>query len=220
MIELDKITTRYIDLKEYQGKTAPITGRYKGDRLVFSNATGVTLDFDAQVESTHAEDAICFLGAVTDVTIKGKLILNNALTFWDVLNNVDISGIVSKDAHTGIRATQPKPSNNVRIHDCLISFCQYEGIYIGPSYATDSKLTNIKIEGNKIVNSGWDAIQVGNCAGAYLEGNTVINAATKNEYGQNYAITINPGSRAYLRGNTLINCKQKMQVLDSRAFWF
>jgi hypothetical protein len=220
VIDLSKITDRYIDLSLFPFDTVRVIGKYQGDRIVLKNAQNIVLDFDARIESTHTEDAIAFLGPVTNVSMIGKLIVNNSITFWDLLTNVEITGIVSRGAHTGIRATQPMPHSFVNIHHNLISKTGFEGIYIGPSYSTQNKLRQVRIHENKVVHTGWDNIQIGNCEDCFIEANLILDSATKNEYGQNYAITINPGSRAYLRGNTLINCKQKIQVLDSRAFWF
>lgn len=218
-IDLEHITNRYINLSNY-ADTIRITGNYKGDRVVFSNAVNKALEFSAKIESTHAEDAIAFLGAVRHVAIFGRLRVNNAITFWDVLEDVEITGVHSRDAHTGIRATQDKPHKGIYIHDNTFSEVGFEGVYIGPSTLSHTKTTQVRIENNNFVRTGWDAIQVGNCLDCVIKGNLIISPARKAEKWQDWAITINPGSRAYLQSNTILFSKQRLQVLDSRCFEF
>lgn len=217
-IDLDGITDRYIDLSYFPVDTVDVVGKHKGDRIVFSNAQNIALRFDAKIETEHTEDAIAFLGPVTNFTMMGKLKVNNSITFWDKLDGVEITGLFSRGAHTGIRFTQPFAHKSVYIHDNTISKTGYEGIYAGPSYENSFKLQQIRIARNRIVETGWDAIQVGNCLDCVIEGNFILKAATKDEKNQNWAITVNPGSRAHLRNNRMLGCKQRVQILDSRAF--
>lgn len=217
-IDLSEITNRYIDLSNYPVDTVKMIGKHKGDRIVLKNAQNVVLDCNATIKTEHTEDAIAFLGPVTNFTMTGRLRVNNSITFWDELNTVEITGLVSRGAHTGIRFTQALPHRAVWIHDNKISNTGFEGIYAGPSYENSNKLQQIRISDNNIFHTGWDAIQVGNCLDCVIEGNLIVGAATKEEKNQDWAITVNPGSRAHIRGNTMLGCKQKIQVLDSRGF--
>ena len=217
-IDLDNLKQNYVDLSRYEGDTVIFKGHYQGDRLVFKNADNISLHFIGKISTTHAEDAVVFSGDVSGLVVSGNLRLDGAMTFWAKLYDVEISGMHFNRAHTGIRFTQQWPHEWVRIHDNTFNRIEHEGIYAGPHYGNPDKLRNIQIYNNRLVSTGWDAIQVGNCLDCTIERNKIIRAGTRKEYGQDWSITVNPGSRVYLRKNILINCPNRLQCLDSRCF--
>lgn len=219
-IDLNSTKDRYFDLGG-TAKVVSIHGDWKGDRLVFKNASGSQIALHGTIESTHQEDAICFDGDVKNVSIvgfDGSFILGGGVTFWGRMENVSITSLHIFYPHTGIRATQPLPHQDVTIKSCYIIGASYEGIYIGPSYATTQPGKNVNIFDNRIVASGWDAIQVGNCKGAKIHENTISHAASRKTEFQDYAITINPNSTAFVWGNQIYGAEKRLQVLDSRCF--
>jgi hypothetical protein len=217
-LNLDSLKERYFDLAPYKGREVVFKGRYKGDRIVFRNAQNVKITFKGKIESTHPEDAIAFLGDVNGLSISGSLKVNNAVTFWATMKDVDITGIRSVGAHTGIRATQDRPHSNVFIHFNKFVDTKHEGIYIGPSYLAAAISRNVRIVHNTFIRTGWDSAQVGNCSGCFIEKNMFIKAAVADELYQNWTITVNPGSLVYLRKNLFLGCPNRVQCLDSRCF--
>ena len=217
---LDSIINRYIDLTHYKGRVIELSGTYEGDRLVFSNASNVVLQFDGEIQSTHEEDAICFNGPAHKVIIRGKLKINGAITFWNVADSVEITGVESRYAHTGIRATGDFPHGRVNIHHNRFIDIGYEGVYIGPSYKGQKVSSNVRIHHNTFIRTGWDAVQLGNCMSCYIEYNRIIRPATKKERWQDWGITVNPGSLVFLRKNRYLRIRQRLQCLDSRCFNF
>lgn len=219
-LDLDKLPTRggYIDLSKY-AREITVQGRYRGPRLVLTNARNRSLRFkNATIESSHAEDALCISGPAVNLKLCGDLEMDGALTFWKNLNNVTIEGLTIQGAHTGIRATQPQSSQNITIRKCTLSNIKHEGIYLGPHQLTPQKLNTVTIEDNIVRRTGWDGIQVGNCQNCTITGNTIIQAARARKQWQDFGICINPGSLVYLRNNKIEQTPKRMQVLDSRAF--
>lgn len=221
-IDLDDTPSAYIDLAKY-GPRVVITGRWAGPRLVLRNVQDKHIVFhNARIESTHAEDALCIDGPCRGCTFegRGRWQMDGALTFWGVAFNVTIKGLRSKGAHTGIRATRNVAHGNVTIAHCYITDTSHEGVYIGPSKADEANaLGKVIVEHCTFYNNGWDAIQVGNCLYARIGNNSIDRAGTKDAAGQDYGITINPGTVAFLHGNKITNTLKAVQVLDSRAFF-
>lgn len=220
-IDLSKIEKAQIDLSEYS-KSLEITGKYKGERLVFKNADGHVLRFvNVEIQTSHPEDAIAFDGYVRNLVIIGerKALLSGALTFWGIVEGLEVSGLRFRNCHSGIRITSPQPHSNITIKDCHFLKISHEGLYIGPSTATNAKVSNVKILRCKFNMIGWDAIQVGNAVVAEIYNNEITQAGTAKVYGQDYGITVNPGSIAYINNNTITDTEKPVQILDSRAFF-
>lgn len=217
-INLSKLKAPVINLEKE--RTVSITGSWKGARLIIKGASNTRIKFDAVIESTHPEDAICFEGDVSNLELIGfdNRIIGGGVTFWGRLEEVSITSLNIFHPHTGIRATQPLPHSKVLIKSCYIVGASHEGIYIGPSFATTQPGTSVRITDNRIVASGWDGIQVGNTNGVQVYDNALLHTAAKKDYGQDYAITINPGCTAWVWGNVISDTRKKLQVLDSRCF--
>lgn len=217
-LDLSNLKSNTLDLKGRSG-TLEVKGNWNGDRLIIKNAQNLILNFRSRVRinSTHKEDALILENPVK-LTIKGnrKLHLNQSITVWGNARQLTLDGIQINGAHTGIRINQNQPYQDLSIQNCSIKGCQFEGIYIGPHYKSKQQLARVIIRNNQISNCGWDGIQVGNCLQFELFGNKVSNCGKKQEWGQDFAITINPGSQGKLKGNKI---KGKIQVLDSRAFF-
>lgn len=217
-IDLSNLKSNILDLKGRSG-TVQVKGTWTGDRLILKNAQDITLSFQSSVKikSTHREDALILENPVK-LTILGrrKLHLNQSITVWGNARQLTLDGIRITGAHTGIRVNQDHPYQDLTISNCIIKGCQYEGIYIGPHYKSAKQLARVLIRNNQISDCGWDGIQVGNCAQFEIEGNKVTRCGTKQEWGQDFAITINPGSQGKLRKNKV---KGKIQALDSRVFF-
>lgn len=217
-INLSELKNAVIDLKGKSG-TLELTGSWRGDRLVIKNAQSIIIQIVGKVDisSTHPEDAL-ILENPNKVQIKGnhKLSLNQSLTVWGSASQLSIEGIHISGAHTGIRINQDIAYQHITIKDCKIDKCLFEGIYIGPHLKSANQLSHVFIQDNRISNCGWDGIQVGNCAQFEISGNKVSNCGLKDEWGQNFDLTINPGSQGILKNNKI---KGKIQVLDSRVFF-
>ena len=217
-LDLSSLKSNTLDLKGQSG-TLEVKGNWTGDRLIIKNAQNLTLNFRSTVKinSTHKEDALILENPVK-LTIKGnrKLYLNQSITVWGNARQLTLDGIRINGAHTGIRINQNHPYQDLLIKNCLIKDCQFEGIYIGPHYKSPQQLARVIIRNNQISDCGWDGIQVGNCAQFELYDNKVNKCGKKQEWGQDFAVTINPGSQGKLKGNKI---KGKIQVLDSRAFF-
>ncbi len=217
-IDLSRLKSNRIDLSKVKGQVR-LQGNWNGDRLILQKPRHLRIVVDevVTIESTHAEDAL-ILDHPEHVTIdasQGKFILNQSITVWGTVNVLNIKGVDIHGAHTGIRINQDNPYRSVRIEDCNISNIKHEGIYVGPHYKSVKQLQNVNILNNYITNCGWDGLQVGNCKGFNIEGNIIKACGLSNTYGQNYFLTINPGSEGKLFDN-LIN--GNIQILDSRVF--
>ena len=217
-IQLSELKKTTIDLKGQNGVVF-LVGTWKGDRLIIKNAENVQLMAKGKVRiiSTHAEDALV-LENPRKVSIKGnkKLFLNQSITIWGSAQQLTLDGIIIDGAHTGIRINQDVAYQQLTIQNCRISNCGFEGIYIGPHYKSAKQLSNVFIRNNQISQCGWDGIQVGNCAQFEITGNKVSRCGLKKEWGQDFDVTINPGSQGKLSNNKI---KGKIQVLDSRVFF-
>ena len=217
-ISLSELKNNVINLSGKSG-TIQVAGSWSGDRLIIKNARNVILQFRSttQIKSTHKEDAL-ILDNPRQLTIQGnrKLFLNQSITIWGTAKGVTLDGIRIQGAHTGIRINQNQAYQDITIQNCQIKDCQFEGIYIGPHYKSAKQLARVFIRNNRISECGWDGIQVGNCAQFEIEGNRVSRCGLKKEWGQDFALTINPGSQGKLKNNKI---KGKIQVLDSRAFF-
>ncbi len=217
-LDLSSLKSNTIDLKGRTG-TIQVKGNWNGDRLILKNAQNLILDFRStvKIQSSHKEDAL-ILENPRKLTIKGnkKLHLNQSITVWGNASQLTLDGIRITGAHTGIRINQNQPYQDLTIQHCLIKDCQFEGIYIGPHYKSNQQLARVIIRNNQISDCGWDGIQVGNCAQFEVEANKLSRCGKKQEWGQDFAITINPGSQGKLKNNKV---KGKIQVLDSRAFF-
>lgn len=217
-IQLSELGKTTIDLKGQNGVIF-LVGTWKGDRLIIKNAENVQLMVKGKVRiiSTHAEDGL-ILENPKKVTIKGnkKLFLNQSITIWGSAQQLTLDGIIIDGAHTGIRINQDVAYQQLTIQNCRITNCGFEGIYIGPHYKSAKQLSNVFIRNNQISQCGWDGIQVGNCAQFEITGNKVSRCGLKREWGQDFDLTINPGSQGKLSNNKI---KGKIQVLDSRVFF-
>ncbi|MEL7222959.1 MAG: right-handed parallel beta-helix repeat-containing protein [Bacteroidota bacterium] len=221
-INLSSLSSRYIDLSKHSSDTITISGIYSGDRLVFSKAEKKVIHFqNATISSTHAEDAMAFNGPVLDVEIlaQGLRLSGGGITFWNILSNVEIIGGRIDSTHTGIRFTQDLPHKNVTIRNWMITNASHEGIYMGPSKSSSNKGSGFFVMDNTITNTGWDPVQVGNVTYFVISGNSITNGALAKEYGQDYGITVNPGSLGYIYNNEIANIPKPIQILDSRAFF-
>lgn len=217
-IDLSRLKSNVIQLQGQSGEIQ-VKGNWSGDRLIIKGANNVTLNFPSatKIRSTHPEDAL-ILEAPHKLSIKGnrKLFLNQSISVWGTAHQVLLEGIRIEGAHTGIRINQNQAYQHITIQNCQISNCQFEGIYLGPHYKSAKQLSHVTIKGNRINNCGWDGIQVGNCAQFDIADNRVTRCGTKGEWGQDFALTINPGSQGKIRNNKI---KGKMQILDSRVFF-
>jgi hypothetical protein len=221
-LQLEELPSRYINLIDFLTDTITIAGNYEGDRLVFRGAVDKVLFFqNCQIRSIHPEDAIAFDGPARNLIVyaNGLKIKGGGVTFWDVADNVKMIGGSIDSTHTGIRATRDLPHKNINISEWNISNATHEGIYLGPSQASDTPGSGFIIQNNTFVNTAWDAIQVGNVKYYVISGNNISNAGTAAAYGQDYGITVNPGSVGYLFNNIISNTKKPVQILDARAFF-
>jgi hypothetical protein len=222
-IDLQLLDRPIIDLAGIDKEEVVISGKYSGDRIRIRNAKGKTLFFQGvYIDSSHKEDAIIFeVGQGEGFILEGdnRSTIKGAITFWGVAKDVTIKGLTFDGGWVGIRATQPQPHTRVDINNCTFRNIGLEAIYIGPSYPHMNKCANIAIKDNKFFNIGWDAIQVGNTLSYVIQGNHIDKAGVAKEYGQDYGITINPGSLGYVIENLIINTPKQIQVLDSRAFF-
>lgn len=222
-IDLQLLEQPIIDLSGIDKEEVVLSGKYEGERIKIRNAKGKRLFFqDAHIISTHEEDAIVFeIGHGEGFILEGdnRSTIKGAITFWGLAKDVTIKDLIFDGGWVGIRATQPLAHTRVSIYGCTFRNIGIEAIYIGPSYVHVNKCTNTTIKNNKFFNIGWDAIQVGNTLGYIIQGNYIDGAGVAKEYGQDYGITINPGSLGYVIDNLIINTPKQIQVLDSRAFF-
>lgn len=222
-IDLATITNNYVDLTTYQGKIVRIGGHYLGDRIVLQNTSNLEIVFvNCYIHSRHAEDALVFADETVSnmmVEADGLHLEGGGITFWGQVLNVSLHGGKIRDGHTGIRATKDAAHNNINISGWEISDMTHEGIYLGVSQDTPKDNQSFNIFENTIVNTGWDAIQVGNTTGFSIYHNNILNAGNTEEYGQDYGITINPGSLGYVYENDIQSTPKEIQILDSRVFF-
>lgn len=223
-LRLGELTTRYVDFATFD-KEVIITGTYKGDRLVFKNASNHILLFqEALIKSTRQEadkDGIAFDGELVNCTIAGDdfNIHHGGLSFWGRLENVDISGVNICYANQAIRMSGDFANKNVSIRHCNIICPEREGIYFGPHYEQKDKSNQLTICKNRIENAGWDAIQF-NCLNTRVYDNTIYSAAVLEEKDQWFGILAHPGSTGHIYNNTITDTKRPYGVLDSRIFFY
>ena len=104
---------------------------------------------------------------------------------------------------------------DVSIHHNYVHDTGGEGLYVGNSFYEKGRelscgtryphiIDGLKIYSNKVINPGWEAIQVG-CAlfGAYVYNNTVENYGAKNVVYQNNGIQFSEGSKGICYGNMI-----------------
>ena len=188
-IKLDKLKTTLIDLEGE--RLVQLTGDYYGERLIIINAQGVHIEAVGEVNiySTSTEEAIV-LRNPEQVTIDGKgwLTLNQSISVWEGAKDLTIKGVNIVGAHTGIRINQNKAYQDIRVLYCTFRNISHEGVYIGPHYASDNKLSNVQIIGNTFSSIAWDAIQVGNTDNFKIVGNAIHYSGYTDTYGQTMAL--------------------------------
>lgn len=221
-IDLSEIQHNYLSLADYRGDTVFIGGSYEGDRLVFKEVRDVVMVFvDCSIKSTHPEDALVFADSVSQLQLWAQelTIEGGGITFWSRLRDSRLYGGHIKNTHTGIRATQDVAHQNVTVENWLIENTSHEGIYLGVSKKTDQAGSGLYILNNTLLNCGWDGIQIGNTRYAMISGNQLRQCGLVGEYGQDYGITVNPGSVAYIFDNDIQETAKPIQVLDARVFF-
>ena len=222
-IDLGNIDNRYINLSAYAGKTVYIGGQYTGDRIVLQNTSNLEIVFhNCRIQSTHEEDALVFGDeSVSGLVVEGDglEITGGGITFWGHLDQVQLRGGKICDGHTGIRATQDLAHRHVSVNNWHITDMTHEGIYLGISQDTDKDNHHFYVFDNKIERTGWDAIQVGNVQQFYIYNNIVDYAGADQAFGQDYGVTINPGSLGYFYENEITNTPKPVQILESRVFF-
>jgi hypothetical protein len=136
-----------------------------------------------------------------------------------VVNNVEVyntsfAGIMAKTDPTCDDATIRGnfTMRNVYLHDNYVHDTKGEAFYVGHSFYSGVTLDcglrlphlveGVKIYNNKIINSGWESIQVG-CAlkGAYVYNNTITNYGAMNEPNQNSGIQFSSGTKGICYNN-------------------
>lgn len=220
-INLSEWSSNRIDLSHAEPNVT-ISGYWQGDRLIFYGTNDKAITFkDCKIESTHSEDAIVIAEQSNNLQLLGNncIISLGGITFWNPVSNVKISGFSIHHPHTGIRNTGDHSSRNIEISNNIIIGAAYEGIYWGPHYATKNRSYGLKITDNTIIASGWDAIQGGNTEGLYIGDNNISHSGGRKSYGQDYGITVNPGSTAWLWNNSISNTNKAIQILNSKVFF-
>jgi hypothetical protein len=101
----------------------------------------------------------------------------------------------------------------VFLHDNYIHDTRGEGMYVGNSYyefgmntacglRLPHEIHNVKIYNNRVINTGWDGIQLA-CAnkGAHVYANTIENFGLENVAGQKNGLQAGAGTGGYMYGN-------------------
>ncbi len=153
----------------------------------------------------------------------GSLSTDFEVEFIEV-GNTGFAGILSKtDPGCDGKANRGNfVQRNSFFHDNYIHDTHGEGFYIGhSSYGGFKKkcngeevvlyphdIENVAIYNNKVINAGWDGIQLG-CATkeASIHSNYIENYGLRNEYGQKQGIQIASGTTGLVYNNTLKNGK-------------
>lgn len=151
---------------------------------------------------------------------------NISVSFDKLTTNFEADNLeISKSGFAGIMAkTDPTFDGSergafvmreVKIHDNFIHETGGEGIYIGNSFyfagvTTNGKLRmpheceNVSVYANKIVNSGWESIQVGcGVRGTLIYRNFIENYGTANKPQQNNGIQLGEGTGGLCWGNEI-----------------
>lgn len=221
-IDLSNLQDRYIDLAKHPKKSLLVGGTWKGDRLVWRNASGKTLFFanSCRIETTHAEDAMAFDGNVSDLTLQGgrATLKGGGITFWGELQRVKSYGFIIGDTHTGWRATKPLPHTDVLVDGLTVVRASNEGVYIGASQKLPRQGQRVSVKNCAFERIGWDAVQVGNTKWVYIENNTVNGAGLAKEGGQDYGITSNHCNEVFITGNKIGGSPKIFQETGARIF--
>ncbi|MBT1705698.1 right-handed parallel beta-helix repeat-containing protein [Chryseosolibacter indicus] len=147
--------------------------------------------------------------------VVGKLTTNVEVQNLEIFD-VGFAGIIAKTDPTCDDATirENFVMRDVSIHDNYVHDTGGEALYIGHSfyYGVQTScglrlphlIDGLKIYNNKIVNSGWESIQVG-CAlnGAYVYNNTIENYGVVNEPAQNNGIQFSAGTKGFAYNNLI-----------------
>jgi len=135
------------------------------------------------------------------------------------ISNSGFAGIMAKTDPTCDLATTRGyfTMRNVSLHHNYIHDTGGEAFYVGHSFYSKGvslscgvrlphTIEGLRIHDNKVINSGWEAIQVG-CAiaGAYVYNNHVENYGKKNVKYQNNGIQFSEGTKAILYNNFIKN---------------
>lgn len=224
IINLNELRSNTIDLDGE--REIVLKGTWIGDRLIFKNGENVTISAEGIVfiNSTHKEDAIILVNPlnVSMVFIPGTIFINQSITVWGHANGLIIHGVNIHRAHTGIRINQKERYSNIMIRACRIQQCKHEGIYIGYFEEPESDIfgelkgDSLSISDNEINGCGWDGLQIGNFLNFVVRDNKIWGCGLAKEKYQDYAVTINPGSRGHFWDNQIYG---PVQVLDSRVFF-
>ena len=218
-IDLNNLDSTKINLSGITG-VVKISGTHRGGALEIRNACNVILLSSwAKIESTDKENAIVLVDPIRVTIQAGEYFsLNQSITVWGKAQYLRIKGVHIVGAHTGIRVNTDRAHTNIRIEDCLIRGCAHEGIYIGPHWESDNKLTGVIIDNCIIENNGWDGGQIGNSINFEIKRSVIRNNALLKEPGQDYEVTINPGSIGHIWANNTID--GPIQSLASRTFLY
>ena len=218
-INLNSLENSKIDLGGFTGNVM-ISGIYRGPAIVIINARNVNIVSDvAIIDSTDEENAIVLQDPRHVKILGGKLLrLNQSITVWGKAIGLTISNVQIVGAHTGIRINTPESHTSIYIRNCIIKGCDHEGIYVGPHYETRHKLVGVTVDGCIIEGNGWDGLQTGNTSGFDIKNCVIRGNALRREPGQDFEVTINPGSRGHIwKGNTI---EGAIQSLESRLFMY
>lgn len=209
----------YVDLKKITETKVILTGTYDGKRIVLQNPSNKHIVFqNCTIRTTDPEHAIIIGTDATNFTLQGDSCQSNGgIGIWGTLNNVSIYGFDVDGGKYGIHATVQKRHQNVEIFGNTFRNIDLEGIYFGYHAKIPEQSKGVHIHHNSFEHIGWDAIQVGNTV-AKIYYNIIDHAGKKGDYGQNYAMTFNPGSIVYYGNNVITNTENLRQVLDCRAF--
>lgn len=190
-------------------------GNYRGKRLIFKNCKSVQLicDFETSIHSSSPEEGLVFESPLNVKLIgNGLFKINKGVTIWKDCVNFLMEGCHIHDGHTGFRCNQEGfVYKNITLHGNIIERMSKEGIYIGSFFEQECmkyKTRLISINGNVVRNCLWDGIQVGNTFDFMISGNDILNCALAKEYGQDFQIIVNPGSRGkVVRNNFKGRCQ-------------
>jgi len=219
----------YVDLSAAHG-TVYLEGNYCGPRIVIRNAKNLDIVNKGPVRICNngadekRPEAIVFINPKKLAVVSSRrhdFELNGVLQVWEGAQDLIIDGLTIRKAHTGIRIATAKDDGtykNILVRACHISETTHEGIYIGPHRSDDGwpEVAGLTIYGNIIERTGWDGIQIGNAKDFEINANEVKAAGLDDEYGQNFALTVNPGSKGYVGPHNDIQGLK--QYLESRVF--
>jgi hypothetical protein len=184
------------------------------------NATGMSFGLKTEnskyfhiTGGTGSTYGIKITGGQMGMTLE-KLSTNFEIDHVEVYNS-GFAGIMAKTDPTCDDATIRGhfTMKDVSFHHNYVHTTGGEGFYIGNSFYEKGEslscgtryphiIDGLKIYNNKVLNTGWDGIQVG-CAlyGAYVYNNTVLNYGTSNTTYQKSGIQFNEGSKAICHNN-------------------